>query len=104
MVVRTRLRAFIRQLALFLGAASAIAYFGFHAVNGNHGMMARRHYEEQKRELSLELGRLKEDKAALERRVALLKAESLDPDMLDEKAREMLGLASPSEVVVLLPR
>jgi len=104
MVVQTRLRAFIRQIALFLGAAGAIAYFGFHAVNGDHGMMARRQYEVQKRELTVELDRLKEEKASLDRRVALLKAESLDPDMLDEKAREMLGLASTSEVVVLLPR
>ena len=67
-------------------------------------MMARRQYEVQKRELTVELDRLKEEKASLDRRVALLKAESLDPDMLDEKAREMLGLASTSEVVVLLPR
>jgi cell division protein FtsB len=104
MVVRTRLRALFRQLALFLGAAAAIAYFGFHAVNGDHGMMARRQYEEQKRELSVELDRLKAEKAALERRVALLTAESLDPDMLDEKARQMLGLASTSEVITLLPK
>jgi cell division protein FtsB len=104
MVVRTRLRAFFRQLALFFGAAAAIAYFGFHAVNGDHGMMARAQYLRQKRELSTELDGLRAEKAQLERRVALLKADSLDPDMLDEKAREMLGLASSNEVVVLLPK
>jgi cell division protein FtsB len=104
MVVRTRLRAFFRQLALFLGAAAAIAYFGFHAVNGNHGLMARREYDEQKSELTAELARLQTEKASLERRVSLLTTESLDPDIVDEKSRQMLGLVEADEVVVFLPR
>lgn len=104
MVIRTRLRAFVRQLALFVGAAGAIAYLGFHAINGDHGLMARRQYEAQKRELGRELDRLKDEKAGLQRRVALLDADSIDPDMLDEKAREMLGLAAASDVVVMVPK
>ena len=36
----------------------------------------------------------------LRRRVELLHPEHLDPDMLDERARETLGLMHPDEVVV----
>jgi cell division protein FtsB len=36
--------------------------------------------------------------------VKLLKAESLDPDILEEKSRAMLGLVGPEEVVVYIPR
>jgi cell division protein FtsB len=103
MVVRTRLRAFFRQTALFLGAAAVLAYFGFHAFSGNHGIMARRHYDEQKQKLAAELAHLQAERASLEHRVALLRAESLDPDILDEKARSLLGLTHPDEVVVFLP-
>src|SRR6476620_11027497 len=100
MVVRTRLRAFFRQTLLFMGAAAAIAYFGFHAFSGNHGIMARRQYDEKKQKLSDELAALQAERAALERRVTLLKSNSLDPDIIDEKSREMLGLTNPNEVVV----
>ncbi len=104
MVVRTRLRAFFRQTLLFMGAAAAIAYFGFHAFSGNHGIMARRQYDEQKQKLSDELAALQAERAALERRVTLLKSNSLDPDIIDEKSREMLGLTNPNEVVVFVSR
>src|SRR5689334_12786182 len=103
MVVRTRLRSFFRQTLLFLGGAAAIAYFGFHAFSGDHGIMARRQYDGEKQKLSAELAQLHADHAALERRVALLKSRSIDPDILDEKARGMLGMTQPDEVIVFLP-
>jgi cell division protein FtsB len=103
MVVRTRLRSFFRQLGLFIAAAAAISYFGFHAFSGNHGLMATRHYQEQKRILSAELDAVQAERAALARRVTLLKSNSIDPDTLEDEAREMLGLTHKSDVVVLLP-
>ena len=104
MVVRTRIRAFFRQLALYLGAGAAISYFAFHAFNGEHGIMAQRQFDQQKRELSDELRQLQTERAALERRVLLMKSDSIDPDILEEKSREMLGMTRPSDVVVLLSR
>ena len=38
------------------------------------------------------------------RRVALLKADRLDPDMLDERARQLLDYADPRDVTVLISR
>ena len=102
MVVRTRLRAFFRQLALFLGAAGAISYFGFHAFSGDHGIQAQHQYDQQKQELTAELADLHAQRVALERRVSLMKASALDPDLLEEKSRQMLGLVHPDDVVVLL--
>ena len=103
MVVRTRLRAFFRQLALFLGAAGAIAYFGFHAFSGDHGIQARHQFDQQKQDLTAQLAALEAERASLERRVGLLKASALDPDTLDEKSRQMLGLVHADDVVVLMP-
>ena len=38
-----------------------------------------------------------------DRRVSGLRASHLDPDTLDERARAMLNLADPSEVIVPFP-
>lgn len=104
MVVHVRLRAFTRFVLLHLGGAAIIAYFGFHAFNGNFGITAQRQYEAQKVALQAELTRLKAEREALEVRVALMRTDALDPDLLDEKARRLLGLAHPNDVVILRGR
>jgi cell division protein FtsB len=104
MVIRTRLRAFLNQLALFVGTAAAIVYFSFQAFNGDHGIQAQRQYDQQKQNLSDQLASLQDQHAALERRVNLLRADSIDPDMLEEKSRELLGFVHPNDVIVFLPK
>ena len=48
-----------------------------------------------------ELTHLKAERALWERRVALLRSDKIDPDMLDERARTLLGLADPRDLVML---
>jgi len=38
----------------------------------------------------------------LERRVAQLTSSSLDPDLLDERARAMLNFSDPNDVVIFV--
>ena len=54
--------------------------------------------------VKLERDRLRARRQALEVHVKLLRAESLDADMLDESARRMLGYARPDEIVSLRGR
>ena len=54
--------------------------------------------------LTDELARLKQERATLEQRVSLLRAESLDPDMLDERARFQLEFAHPRDLVRMVKR
>ena len=42
---------------------------------------------------------MQKDRARLESKVALLRPESIDPDLLDELARGNLELAKPTDVV-----
>ena len=44
---------------------------------------------------------MKAEHALWERRVALLRSDRIDPDMLDERARALLGLADPRDLVLL---
>lgn len=43
------------------------------------------------------------ERQELERRVALLRPESLDPDMIDERARASLNVVQPQELAILRP-
>jgi cell division protein FtsB len=100
MVTRKRLRAILTALGLYLGAVAFIGYFGINAYTGDHGLKAKQDLDEQIAELSGELAVLKEARGLWERRLALLRSHSLDPDMLDERARILLGYVHPHDVVM----
>ncbi|HLZ09214.1 MAG TPA: hypothetical protein VKT80_11535, partial [Chloroflexota bacterium] len=46
--------------------------------------------------------REQQDRADAERRVALLRSDSLDPDMLDERVRAQLDYADPHDLVRMI--
>lgn len=102
MVTRKRMRSILTALGLYLGAAAFIGYFGVNAYTGNHGLKARQDLDHQTAELGAELAKLKSERAHWERRIALLRSGSLDPDMLDERARALLDFADPRDVVMFL--
>ena len=104
MVIRRRLRSFLTALALYAGAALLIGYFGVNAYTGNHGLRAKHDLDQQFAMLSDELGRLKRERAEWQRRVALLKSESIDPDTLDERARAVLGYLERRELTLIVKR
>ena len=83
-------------------AAAVIGYFGFHAFTGNRGLNAKHDIDQQMAELTAELGRLKAEREQWARRVALLRSDRIDPDMLDERARVLLNYAHPNDVTMML--
>ena len=104
MVTRRRLRAFLSTLALYVGCALVIGYFGVNAYTGNHGLRAKQDLDQQFAALSEELDQLKQQRAEWQRRVKLLKSESIDPDTLDERARVVLNYLDPRELTQMLKR
>lgn len=99
MVSHTRLKSFLTGLALYTMAAALIGYFGVNAYTGKYGLHAQAALDQEMIALTSELARLKQERIALEQRVSLLRAESLDPDMLDERARFQLEFAHPRDLV-----
>jgi cell division protein FtsB len=102
MVTRKRLRSFLTALCLYVLAALLIGYFGVNAFSGDRGLKAQQDIDQQVASLSADLGRLKHEREQLERRVALLKSNNLDPDMLDESARALLGEVDVNDLVLML--
>ena len=100
MVTRPRIRAFFSALILYTIAAALIGYFGANAYSGNYGLNAREVLEQQAAALTADLNEAKAERERWERRVGLLKSDGLDPDMLDEQARALLGYADPHDLVM----
>jgi cell division protein FtsB len=103
MVTRRRLRTVINALALYTIAALLIGYFGVNAYTGNHGLRARQDLDQEIAQLTDELARLKAERAVWLRKVSFLKPESIDRDMLDERARALLQYADPRDLILQLP-
>ena len=101
MVTRPRIRAFFSALILYAIAAALIGYFDANAYSGNYGLNAREVLEQQAATLTTDLNEAKAERERWERRVGLLKSDGLDPDMLDEQARALLGYADPHDLVML---
>lgn len=76
-------------------------YFSYHVVHGNFGMEARKSLMEDIARLDLDLSHLTEERRMLDRNVALMRPDQIDPDMLDEQARRVLNLARPDEIIVM---
>lgn len=98
---RSRLQNILATLALHLGAAAVIGYFAYHAYNGDHGLVARRNFDQEISEAKEELAALKAQRHALENRVSLLAPTQLDPDMLDEEGRRQLNFINAKDLVLL---
>ena len=79
---------------------SVAVYFGYHAVEGDRGLIAWWQVTQQLKNAEATYGRVHADREALEHRVALLGPDKLDLDLLDERAHAMLDLAAPDEVMI----
>ena len=102
MVSHRRRRAILTVIGLYLFAAAFIGYFAVNAFTGNRGLRAQQEIEHQLALMQTELSQVRSEKAMWERRVALLRSDKIDPDMLDERARALIGLADPRDVTFLL--
>jgi len=104
MVTRTRLRAVLTALGLYTIAALIIGYFGVNAYTGAHGLKAKQDLGQQQADLNRELERLRAERKIWEHRVSLLRSNNLDPDLLDERARALLGFADPRDLTLMTTR
>ncbi len=92
-------RFFIPLLSVFV-----LLYFVYHLIQGRHGWLAWWGLKNQMVHEKELLTNLQTEHEALARRVSLLGTSSLDPDLLDERARAMLNQAAPDEVVVFIDK
>ena len=76
------------------------AFFGFHTIAGERGILARPELERNIGLAEEELELLVSKKSFLEQRIALLSQDEVDADMLSETARGEVGLYAPNDVII----
>ena len=103
-----RLAAFVRNFALPFGlhalAAVLSCYFVWEGLNGHRGVKAGEEYQQQLDKLRYERNFFKMQRLQWEQRVALIRGETVDADILDEEARAQLNRTDKHDVVILTPR
>jgi cell division protein FtsB len=101
------LREVRRRSRLVWGPAlgiTVVVYFLVHAFQGDRGIPAWVQLRQDVAAAEHRLAASTAEREALAGRVARLKGDSLDPDLLEERARVMAGLVRPDEVVVFTGR
>lgn len=102
-VLKELRRQGLQIIGSILGVA-VIGYFAFHAVQGDRGLRAYFALNLQTELAREERDALRHDRMMIERRVNLLKPESLDLDMLDERARIVLNKVHEDDFVIFRAR
>ncbi len=90
----------LRVMLAPLMAVALIAYFSYHLVNGDRGLLAYRDLRQAIAQAEVIKESTARERAVLERRVSLLRPDSLDLDMVEERARIILDLAQPGDIVL----
>ncbi len=93
-------RPAIGSLLYFALALTLSVYFTFAAVQGDFGVFKRAEVDAEAKALATELALLKAEVAEMENLTLRLSDQYLDLDLLDEQAREILGLIRGDEIVI----
>jgi len=97
---QTRGRAGAGTLLYFTLAFVLGFYFTFAAVQGDYGVFRRVQIEAEKRSLTAERDALAAEVARIANLTRRLSDGYLDLDLLDERARDVLGMVRSDEIVI----
>ena len=93
--IRQRARVIIGPI---LGV-TLVAYFAYHLVQGERGLLAWMRLSQQIRQARVTLAEVRAEEEPKARRVWLLRNQ-IDRDLLDEQARATFNLGGPNEIVI----
>jgi cell division protein FtsB len=94
--VLARLRPYLPTAVLFL----LIVYFALNAFSGDRGLLTSNQRDETLIAKTRELAQVRAQRQDLEMRARLLRDTSLSADLLEERARSLLGFADPRDYVI----
>lgn len=103
-VMPTRLKrpAFWRHVALALGLVAFQGYLGYSVVTGQFGIESQDVLEVEIGELGAKSGALQAEIDSYRHRIDLFQTTRMDPDLVSERARALLSMAQPDDIVVMV--
>ncbi len=95
--IRRRARHIVGPVA----GITLFGYFAYHVVQGDRGLIAWLKLSQQVETAQLQYDETVAKRTEFAHRVRLLHPQSLDPDLLEERARSVLGLVHPDDVIIM---
>lgn len=95
------LRRNLGALAVPAVCIVVLTYIGTQAFTGERGIFARERMDAEAEQLRTRLAALVDRRELLEKQIKLLRPDTLDPDMLDERVRAVLNFAAEGEITIL---
>lgn len=102
MITRQHRKSILRRLWMPTLTAGVLGYFAYHSFHGDYGIWAMDRLTADVERLTVQRDALRAERKEMERRVALVRPDSLDADTIDLQARTALNLMRHDEVVVRL--
>lgn len=91
------------RLALPVACMCGVAYFTYHTLSGQYGLLALPLYQQHKTQLIEQADTLAREIKHLDNRLTLLDPNGIDPDLAEELARSELGYVRDDEIIIPIP-
>lgn len=95
-MVPERMKPYRLSIVLLL----LFAYLGVQALTGERGLLSGKARDALLERRETQLAQLSEQRRDLETRVRYMRADSLSKDLLEERARAVLGFSDPRDYVI----
>ncbi|MBK8083326.1 MAG: septum formation initiator family protein [Devosia sp.] len=102
MSTRLKRPAFWRHLMITAGLAAFQGYLGYSFFTGQFGFESQDVLEAEIDELGAKSAALQAEIDSYRHRISLFKSSNLDPDLVSERARALLSMAQPGDIVVMV--
>jgi cell division protein FtsB len=89
-----------KKHGLFVGGLFLSVYFSYHLLQGPRSILYFQDLEARNVVLTESASHLTEERLKQEHRVAMLRPETMNVDLLEERMRVMLGYVGPDEVII----
>jgi cell division protein FtsB len=103
MIVLREMRRRAKVLVIPVLGLALTSYFAYHLVEGDRGLRAWVRVTQEFRLAKETLSAVAADRAALDHKVAHMRPDQVDPDLLDAQVRRTLDVVSPDEIVIIEP-
>ncbi|WP_421759876.1 FtsB family cell division protein [Devosia sp.] len=102
MSTRLKRSAIWRHIAVALGLVAFQGYLAYSVMTGQFGIESQDVLEAEIDELGAQSGALQAEMDSYRHKVDLFKSTRMDPDLVSERARALLSMAQPDDIVVMV--
>lgn len=102
MPARLKRPAFWRNIFFTAGLIAFQGYLGYSVLTGQFGVERQDIVDSEIGDLSAKSASLSAEIESYRHKVSLLRSSRIDPDLVTERARELLSMSDPADIVIMV--